>query len=185
MSGNEKFILDVTAGMRKIWFDKNQENTVFLDKKDDSELLMDYRNTMRAINRYGIGNYKKRVRTNPTVVGDYAKIEYPNNTFDLIVFDPPHFIKKKQDVHWKFKTWGCLNAETWQSEIKKATRELLRVLKPHGILIFKWNDTDVSVKEVLTLFPIKPLFGHLGTRRKKKNRTYWLCFMKIPEAKTA
>ena len=53
----------------------------------------------------------------------------------------------------------------------------MRVLKPNGVLNFKFNDLDISVKEMLELFPIKPLFG---TKTKKGvNNTYWFCFMKI------
>jgi SAM-dependent methyltransferase len=43
--------------------------------------------------------------------------------------------------------------------------ECFRVLRPGGTLIFKWNETQVPLKEVLALTPHKPLFGHPNGRK--------------------
>ena len=50
-----------------------------------------------------------------------------------------------------------------------------RVLKPGGFLIFKWNETDIKVKEILKLTTAKPIFGHISGKRAN---THWICFMK-------
>ncbi|HBF48337.1 MAG TPA: SAM-dependent methyltransferase, partial [Shewanella frigidimarina] len=63
----------------------------------------------------------------------------------------------------------------WRNDLEQGFKECLRVLEPNGILIFKWNETQVKVSEVLELAPIKPLFGHLSGR---KGLTHWLVFMK-------
>ena len=55
--------------------------------------------------------------------------------------------------------------------------ECFRVLKDEGILIFKWNECDVPLKEVLKLTTYKPLFGHPSGKAQK---THWVCFMKLP-----
>ena len=52
---------------------------------------------------------------------------------------------------------------------------MVRVLKPHGSFIFKWNETDIKVEEPLKLFPYPPMFG---TRTGQKNNTHWICFIK-------
>jgi hypothetical protein len=53
------------------------------------------------------------------------------------------------------------------------------VLDADGVLVFKWNETQVKVGEVLALTPERPLFGHLSGR---KGLTHWLVFMKKPLA---
>lgn len=43
------------------------------------------------------------------------------------------------------------------------------------VLVFKWNETQVKLSEVLALTPEKPLFGQNTGRGLK---THWLVFMK-------
>jgi len=52
-------------------------------------------------------------------------------------------------------------------------------LKDGGILIFKWNENQISVKEILSLTDEEPIFGHT-TRKHKANQTatHWFTFMK-------
>jgi hypothetical protein len=49
------------------------------------------------------------------------------------------------------------------------------VLKPAGTLIFKWNEYQVPVAQVLALTPAVPL---LGNRRPRETKTHWIVFMK-------
>ena len=48
-------------------------------------------------------------------------------------------------------------------------------LKPDGVLIFKWNETDILLREVLALTPYRPLFGHPSG---KASKTHWVAFTK-------
>lgn len=59
--------------------------------------------------------------------------------------------------------------------LSKGFAECFRVLEPCGILIFKWNETDIKVLEILALTPEKPIFGH---KSGKASKTHWMCFMK-------
>lgn len=52
---------------------------------------------------------------------------------------------------------------------------MFQVLEDEGILIFKWSEVDIPLKEILKLTPQKPLFGH---RSGKNMNTHWVCFMK-------
>lgn len=52
---------------------------------------------------------------------------------------------------------------------------MLPVLRPEGTLIFKWSESDIPVREVLALTPMKPLYGH---RSGKAGKTLWVAFMK-------
>jgi len=50
-------------------------------------------------------------------------------------------------------------------------------LKPDGFFIFKWNNCDKSIEEILRLFPYKPLFG-TNLNNHSKHTTYWIVFLK-------
>ena len=57
----------------------------------------------------------------------------------------------------------------------KGFAECFRVLSYGGVLIFKWNETDIPLKDVLKCTPEKPVFGH---KSGKRSNTHWLCFYK-------
>jgi hypothetical protein len=44
-----------------------------------------------------------------------------------------------------------------------------------GFLIFKWNETDIKVSEILKLTSEKPIFGNISGKR---SNTHCICFMK-------
>lgn len=48
----------------------------------------------------------------------------------------------------------------------------MRVLNSTGTLIFKWNEAQVPLKDVLKAIAYQPLFGN------KRSKTHWLSFMK-------
>jgi hypothetical protein len=52
---------------------------------------------------------------------------------------------------------------------------LPRVVAEEGVLVFKWNETQVRIAEVLALTPHRPLFGNTSG---KKAGTHWMVFMK-------
>lgn len=60
----------------------------------------------------------------------------------------------------------------------RSSQRLFRVLaRPQagGTLIFKWNETQISLREVLSCFPQRPLLGHTTTTNLK---THWIVFYK-------
>lgn len=87
--------------------------------------------------------------------------------------DPPHLLKAGPKS-WLAAKYGKLS-ENWREDLRQGFSECWRVLEPNGVLIFKWNETQVKVREVLELAPAPPLFGHLSGR---KGLTHWLVFMK-------
>ena len=103
-------------------------------------------------------------------------MDFPDKTFKLIVFDPPHLIGKPDGCRMT-RTYGALNKETWQDDIKKGFDNCWRMLEDYGVLIFKWNDASVKRKELLEELGQEPLFGHPNG---SKIPTHWFCFMKIP-----
>ena len=100
---------------------------------------------------------------------------FSDNSFDLIVFDPPHLFHVGKDSVMK-KQYGVLNSETWKEDIAKGMKECMRVLKDTGTLIFKWSEFNVGFQEVIKIIkPYRPLFG---TRRGKRGETVWAVFVK-------
>lgn len=59
--------------------------------------------------------------------------------------------------------------------LRKGFAECFRVLTPGGVLIFKWNEHNIPVRDILALTPEKSLFGN---RSGKASKTHWICFVK-------
>ena len=98
---------------------------------------------------------------------------FSDGEFKMVVFDPPH-LKRLGKNSWMAKKYGILNT-TWQQDLKLGFKECFRVLETGGTLIFKWNETQIKVKEVLALTDVRPLFGHFTGHR---TMTHWYVFMK-------
>lgn len=152
-----KPVLDVCCGSRMFWFDRSNTLATFMDIRSESHILCDGRS----------------LEITPDTVADFTALPFPDESFYLAVFDPPHMTSLGANS-WMAKKYGRLFGD-WKDDIRTGFRECFRVLKPNGTLVFKWNDTDVSHKEVLALSPIKPLFGHTSGRHSK---TIWATFLK-------
>ena len=116
-----------------------------------------------------------KLEVHPDVIADFTEMPYPDSSFKLVVFDPPHLLKAGKDS-WLAKKYGKL-PEDWPRVIKKGIDECFRVLEDYGVLIFKWNEDQITVREVLKAIGRQPLFGHTTGRHGK---TMWMCFMKLP-----
>eukprot|EP00831_Metopus_contortus_P050150 TRINITY_DN4217_c0_g1_i2.p1 TRINITY_DN4217_c0_g1~~TRINITY_DN4217_c0_g1_i2.p1 ORF type:complete len:159 (-),score=21.64 TRINITY_DN4217_c0_g1_i2:125-601(-) len=153
-----KTILDACCGSRMFWFDKEQPHTVFMDNRELEDVLCDGR----------------KLTIKPDTIGDFRNIPFNDDTFYLVVFDPPHLINAG-DKSWLAKKYGKLNRETWRDDLQQGFSECFRVLKTNGIIVFKWNEDQIKVSEVVKLAPVKPLFG------QRTGKTFWLVFMKFDE----
>ena len=63
----------------------------------------------------------------------------------------------------------------WREELRLGFAECFRVLKINGTLIFKWCEIEIPLRDVLSLTPHKPLYGH---RSGKAAKTHWVAFIK-------
>jgi ubiquinone/menaquinone biosynthesis C-methylase UbiE len=149
-----KAILDATAGSRMIWFDKHNSNVLYMDNRQLTTKLCDGR----------------ILNIHPDVIADFRNMPFEDNSFYLVVFDPPHLLRAGQNS-WLAKKYGVLS-ENWRQDISQGFRECMRVLKPNGVLIFKWNEEQVKLNEVLSVLDAKPLFGN------RRSKTHWMVFMK-------
>ena len=110
---------------------------------------------------------------NPDIIADFRNMPFSDNSYKLIVFDPPHFIHVGDNSYMAKKYGKLIN---WKNDLKKGFDECMRVLDDYGVLVFKWSDTQLKVKTVIKAIGHQPLFGH-----KTSRHTIWMYFMKLPE----
>lgn len=163
----DKKILDVTCGSRTMWFDKKHPATLYCDKRHV---------TYQGYWKSDDGKSARDCIVDPDIVCDFTNLPFPDNSFALVVFDPPHLTGAK-DTAWLVKKYGKLD-DTWPQMLHDGFAECMRVLRPDGVLIFKWSEYDIPAAEVWRAIGQKPLFGH---HSGKKSRTFWACFMKFGE----
>lgn len=157
-----KPILDACCGEKMFYFDKHDERVLFQDIRELETTLCDGRN----------------FEVKPDVIADFTDMPYPDESFKMVVFDPPHLKyedSEKEPTGWQFKKYGYIPRQGWQEYIRKGFSECFRVLQSGGFLIFKWNETDIKVSEILKLTPYKPILGH---KSGKQSNTHWMLFMK-------
>ena len=147
-------ILDACCGGKMFWFDKDDSRVLFQDIRCTDMTLCDGR----------------KFSVKPDVVADFTSMPYPDNSFRMVVFDPPHLKytgSKKEAQNWQMQKYGWLPAHGWQDILRKGFAECFRVLMPGGFLIFKWNETNIRVSEILKLTPshqasIRPYLRQTG-----------------------
>jgi hypothetical protein len=150
-------VLDPCCGSRMFWFDKKDERATFGDVRTERHTLCDGRT----------------LSIEPDMHVDFRAMPFDNGSFKLVVFDPPHLVNLGQSS-WMAKKYGKLSKD-WREDLRKGFAECFRVLKNDGVLIFKWNENQIKVSEILALTDEKPLFGH---KSGKAMNTHWITFMK-------
>ena len=157
----KKPILDACCGGKMFYFDKHDSRVLFQDIRDMETTLCDGRH----------------FEVRPDVQADFTDMPYPNDSFSMVVFDPPHLKcseNQKSISGYQMIKYGALS-KGWRDMLYKGFSECFRVLKPGGFLIFKRNETDIKVSDILKLTREKPIFGHISGKR---SNTHWICFMK-------
>ena len=154
-----KLILDPASSMRSFYFDKKDKRVLFGDIRVKETHLLTNGQT---------------IHIEPDEVMDFRAIPYPDETFKVVVFDPPHMLNLSEKS-WMRKKYGVLDKETWRDDLTKGFAECFRVLKDEGTLIFKWNEVSIPLKDILTLTPYKPVLGHPSGKRMG---THWVLFIK-------
>ena len=119
-------ILDVCCGSKMFWFQKKREDVVFMDIREEEYTICD-----------------KEVKVQPDIVGDFRAIPFLNNTFDMVVFDPPH-LRWAGSKSIMRAQYGQLS-EDWENDIAQGFKECFRVLRPGGFLVFKWCKIEANL----------------------------------------
>lgn len=136
-------------------------------------LLMQRDTTAYGVVKGQIDAYGKTADHCRSMLG-YRDLPFPDGTFRMVVLDPPH-LRNAGETSYMAQKYGCLDQETWKADLKTMFSECFRVLKEHGVLIFKWNETQIPVSQILKLTAHKPLFGN---KQPNRTGTHWIVFMK-------
>lgn len=144
-------ILDMSAGNRAVWFDKNHPMATYLDQRES---------------------------VNPDYVCDTKNIpDCVGKDFDLIVFDPPHMNCGPNSK--MSKTYGYHKTKDILETISGSGKEAYRVSKKNALMALKWNTHDIKLEKVFKLLPDwEPLFGHL-TKDGPRSQTYWVMLRRL------
>lgn len=159
-----KLVLDPCCGSRMMWFNKDDPRAVFGDRR---------RETITVTDRTHREDGTRTLQIQPDTMMDFRALPFDNDSFKLVAFDPPH-LERAGPKSWLAAKYGKLS-DNWRDDLRAGFAECFRVLEPHGVLVFKWNETQVKLAEVLALTPQQPLFGQVSGR---SGMTHWLVFMK-------
>ncbi|XTZ40270.1 class I SAM-dependent methyltransferase [Salmonella enterica] len=140
------------------WFDKNDDRAVFADIRTEEHTLCDGR----------------KLIIRPDVIADFRALPFSDDYFPVVVFDPPH-LKHVGESSWMGKKYGRLSKDTWRDDLRAGFKEAFRVLRPQGVLVFKWNETQIPVSEIIKLTDVKPI---IRQRVGKYDKTHWIIFLK-------
>ena len=155
-----KLILDCTCGSRMFWFDRQNPLVLFTDNRELSDSLCDGR----------------KLDIHPDQLEDFTKLSFPDKSFHMVVFDPPH-LRWVGENSYMGKKYGRL-PKNWGEYINNGIHECMRVLDDFGVLIFKWNQSQIKVRTILRwITDYQPLFGHTTNT---SGNTIWMAFMKLP-----
>lgn len=156
-------VLDACCGSRMFWFDKHDERAIYVDVRKESHTLTDSSSAGGA----------RTSEISPDITADFRNLPFDDCTFYHVVFDPPHF-RRNGKTGWVGLKYGTL-PDDWRDLLRAGFAECFRVLKVGGTLIFKWNSTEVPLREILELTIERPLYGH---KSGKQSRTHWVAFVK-------
>lgn len=159
-------VLDPCCGGRMMWFDPKDQRGLFADQRNE---------TITVTDRTHREDGTRVLSIHPDMLLDFRDMPFADDTFPLVVFDPPHLVRAGPRS-WLAAKYGKLGAD-WRDDLRAGFAECFRVLRPQGVLIFKWSEVQVATREVLALTPHKPLFGHPSGKRAG---THWITFMKEP-----
>lgn len=148
-------ILDMTCGGKMMWWDKNDHRILAMDCRAEEHTLCDGR----------------KFSVLPDLIGDFRKLPHPDETFSVVLFDPPHLVNAGKNG-WQFKKYGRLHATNFGSDILRGLEEGLRVLRPGGVMVFKWCTEQIPLAQISPLFPIKPILHN------RVNKTHIILFVK-------
>lgn len=172
-------ILDATSGNRTMWEWKDSEYIVYID-------------------------IQRRLEIPPTLFCDNTKTPFPNGMFHTIFYDPPHKwgdpksfysfpeLESYQTVYkdaqrlptyygWEmYKTRRAL-----LRHIYNAQKEFARITKSDGLLWLKWNEVEIPLKNVLSVFMEWQMILQLPISDPRqtagKKQTYWVCMQRKKE----
>jgi SAM-dependent methyltransferase len=155
-------ILDACCGGRMWWWDKAHPLAVYMDKRIDPP---------------GACSHRPNWSCEPDIVGDFRAMPFADESFRLVLFDPPHIVREEPRGKIGLR-YGALPRASEQDDLARGFAECWRVLAPGGTLVFKWAG---KLDRVRPHFPATPVVGTRSARGTKGLGTRWLIFYKPQE----
>ena len=154
-----KRIFDPCCGSRMFYFNKNNPFVHFNDIRSIETELCDGR----------------KLIVNPDTNFDARHLPFAKEYFNLIIFDPPHLVNVGSKS-WLAQKYGKLDKQTAKDDIKQMQIELSRILSVGGTIIYKWNERDFLLKDMM-FWPdnIIPIMRHT------KDKTHFVVLYKVKE----
>lgn len=119
----EKKILDVTCGSRSIWFDKNNPYAVYCDKR-------------REEFRWLWKNSDCTLTIDPDVICDFTDLPFSDNSFPLVVFDPPHCPVNGCNAEYRGSTCSARRAKSGIYKDPKTNADGIREMEDEQLAHF-------------------------------------------------
>jgi len=158
-------VLDPCCGGRAFYFDKRDPRVLFTDIRKESLTVRD--------RTRGKADGTRMIHIEPEREVDFRAMPFEDESFDLVVFDPPHLVRAGRRS-WLAAKYGRLS-EDWQLDLARGFDECFRVLRHRGTLIFKWCEVQVPLAQIIRLADQSPLFGN---QNPKGAGTHWVVFIK-------
>ena len=92
-------ILDACCGSKMFWFDKQEPHTTYMDRREEEFEI-----------------HKKKINVKPDIVADFRDMPFEDETFNLVVFDPPHLLWAGQKSFMRAQ-YGQLDLLTWRLDL--------------------------------------------------------------------
>lgn len=147
-------ILDLTAGNRACWFDRQDPRAIFVDKRPEVA---------------------------PMIVADAcalpAEIEGP---FDLVVFDPPH--ENTAARSGMTRSYGHSTTAEINALLRGGAKEAWRLTTANALMAFKWSDTARKLATVLPMLEPywTPILAHGLKHQQDRGNSYWSLLSRNP-----
>ena len=161
-----KEILDACCGGRMWWWDKKHPLAVYMDKREAPPG----------------SSFRPNWSCEPDLIGDFRAMPFEDESFQLVVFDPPHLTREDPTAVLCAETglrYGVLQRDTADDDLRLGFAECWRVLSPGGTLVFKWGG---KVDRVRPLWPAEPIVGTRSLRKGSGLGTRWFVFYKPLDA---
>jgi hypothetical protein len=78
-------VLDPCCGGRMMWFDRQNPDVVFGDRRSETLTVTD--------NSRGNASGLRTIRIEPDTLLDFRALPYSDGAFKLVAFDPPHLVQ--------------------------------------------------------------------------------------------
>jgi len=114
-----KDILDACCGGRMFWFDKQNPYVLFTDCRSEEFTT-------------GDGKHERNRKVLPDQIEDFRNMSHPNDSFKMVVFDPPHLFVGENS--YMGRIYGRLDRNTWKEDFKE--RVLQNVLECLKMMVY-------------------------------------------------